>query len=720
LLDSEPIFWPVSVLVAAFRSGELSPVTVAEQAFERIERFDGELNSYLTLTPELALDQAREAERRYKERQLELPPLLGVPVSIKDLFDVRGAPTSLGSVVYRGRIAEEDSEPVARLRRAGAVLIGKTNTAEFGQSATTDNLLGPPCTNPWDPSLTAGGSSGGAAASVGAGLAMVALGSDGGGSIRIPAAFCGLFGFKPTLAEPVDDGSFRAMTDFVCPGPIARSVADARVFLEVLLERSMPPRSPARRRIAWCPAPEARPVDPRVRAATDRALQWLRELGHEVREVPIPIDGWLDAFGPLVLADEWRFRRQLLEHDADGLTSYARRTIEAAKHITDDSVAAAQTMKVEIKKRIAALFEHHDLIVTPTTASPPFSADRRPTKIDGQRVGALWGPFPFTAPFNVSGSPAASVPVGLQDGLPIGLQIVGPHYGENVMLDVCEQLEGVVGFPAREMERRWRLTPPAARPSRGSIGVELRDGVAILRLDRPQKRNALTRGMLTELQDALAKSVRAGASAVVVTGDESTFSSGMDLREIGNGVQDIEIDRHIAQTSASIRALPVPVIAAIEGPCLGAAVEIALACDVRILGAGARVGIPAVKLGILYRPEAIARMLGAVGRETVSRLLLLGERITAEEAVAAGLAARVVPAGNALDASLTLAQGAVGASPEALAATKGVITEALGGIPDLEAWEERRLALLSSETRASALDAARATLHVAGAGEPAS
>jgi Asp-tRNA(Asn)/Glu-tRNA(Gln) amidotransferase A subunit family amidase/enoyl-CoA hydratase/carnithine racemase len=720
LRDREPIFWSLSALVAAFRSGELSPVTVAEQAFERIERFDSELNSYLTLTPDMALDQASDAEKRYREGGAELPPLLGVPVSIKDLFDVRGAATSLGSLVYRGRIADEDSEPVARLRRAGAVFIGKTNTAEFGQSATTDNFLGPPCTNPWDPSLTAGGSSGGAAASVGAGLATVALGSDGGGSIRIPAAFCGLFGVKPTLAEPADDGSFRAMSDFVCPGPIARSVADARVVLEVLLERPMAPQPSVRRRIAWCLAPEGRPVDPRVRVATQRAVEWLRELGHEVREIPLPIDGWLDAFGPLVLADEWRYRRHLLDEDADGLTTYARRTIEAAKQMTDDSVAAARAMKADIQQRIAALFEHYDLIATPTTASPPFSALRRPTEIDGQHVGALWGPFPFTAPFNVSGSPAASLPVGVENGLPVGLQLVGPHHEENVILDVCEQLEDAAGFPAREMEKCWRLTRTPAHPSHGSIGVELRDGVAILRLNRPQKRNALTCRMLTDLQNALAESLRLGASVVVLTGDESAFSSGMDLSEIGNGARDIEVDQQIAQTSASIRALPIPVIAAIEGSCFGAAVELALACDVRIAGAGARLGIPAVKLGILYRPEAIAGMLATLGRETLSRLLLLGERITAEEAVVAGLAARVVPAGNALDASLTLAQGAVGAPPEALAATKGVITEALGEPPDLEAWGERRLALLRSETRANSLAAARATLGIAGAREPAS
>ena len=472
-----------------------------------------------------------------------------------------------------------------------------------------------------------------------------------------------------------------------------------------------------RRRIAWCPAPEGRPVDARVRAATASAVALLAQLGHEVREVPVPIDDWLDAFGPLVLADEWRFRRHLLDGDANGLTTYTRRTIEAAKNVTDESVASARKLTEEIRARIGAMFQHYDLIVTPTTASPPFRADQRPTEIDGHRVGALWGPFPFTAPFNVSGSPAASLPVGVCDGLPIGLQVVGPDHGEALILDVCEQLERVVGFPSDEMRTRWRMPAPKAPHGDGGIGIAVKEGVAVLRLQRPQKRNALTRTMLDELKRRLAQSVTEGAVAVVLTGDESTFSAGMDLGEVGNGTADAEVDSLIAETGASIRTLPIPVIAAIEGPCLGAAADLALACDVRIMGVGARFGIPAVKLGILYRPEGIADMVATVGRETVSRLLLFGERLTAEQAVMAGLAAQVVPAGQALDAALTLAQGAVGSPREALAATKGVITEIVGDGPNLESWQERRLALLRSEQRTHSLDAARTSLGVAIAGE---
>lgn len=370
---------------------------------------------------------------------------------------------------------------------------------------------------------------------------------------------------------------------------------------------------------------------------------------------------------------------------------------------------AARVLKAEIRERIAALFEHYDLIMTPTTASPAFPTDQRPTEIDGEPVGALWGPFPFTTAFNVSGSPAVSLPVGVEDGLPVGLQFVAPDHEEGAMLDVCAELEEAISFPAPEMATRWKLSA-ASRSTGGTVRFEAADGVAVLRIERAHKRNALTREMLAELQQGLSRSVQEGASAVILTGDERTFSAGMDLGEIGRGAEDLEVDHLIAETATAIRRLPLPVIAAIEGPCFGAAADLALACDVRIMGEGARFAIPAVKLGILYRPEGIADMMASVGRQTVCRLLLLVEQMSSDEAVSAGLAARVVQAGHALDAALALAGGTVGVPAEALAATKGVINDIAAQRPDLSSWDERRLQLLSSEERTGTLEAARATL----------
>ena len=454
MADDDYLFWPIARLIDAYRNHEVSPVEVTQSALERITTIDGQLHSYASVTPDIALEQARFAEKLYLSDG-EIPPLLGVPVSIKDLFDVRGAATTLGSNLYGSEPAVVDSEPVALLRVAGAVFTGKTNTAEFGQSATTENLLGPACANPWDPTRTPGGSSGGAAASVGAGLASAALGSDGGGSIRIPAAMCGLFGLKPTFVELPADEAFKAMSSFVCAGPITRTVDDARHLLEVQLRRDLTRgEQNERRRIAWSPAPEGHPVDPGVRLVTAAAVAVLADMGHEVHEVALPLDGWMTAFGAPVLYDEWRYRRHLLK-SANNLTFYARRAIEGGERITEADLATARLMHEEIRRRVAGMFSDYDFIITPTMACLPFPLGQRPSVIDGVKVDSLWGPFPFAAPFNVSGSPAASVPVGLSGGLPVGLQIVARYHGEGELLDFCEELEAALPSTVDTMKSRW-------------------------------------------------------------------------------------------------------------------------------------------------------------------------------------------------------------------------------------------------------------------------
>ena len=456
MLD-DVIFWPIERLLESFRRREVSPVELTTLILDRINYFNKDLNSYLTITPELALEQALYAQNRYLIDGDALPPLLGVPTSIKDLFDVRGVVTSLGSRVFGKSEAEADSLPVALLREAGSVFLGKSNTAEFGQSATTDNLLGPECRNPWDPTKTSGGSSGGAAASVGAGLASFALGSDGGGSIRIPAAMCGLFGIKPTFARAPESETFHGMTAFVGSGPITRTVADGRLVLSVLLKRELRrgPRG-VRHRIAWCGAPEGHPVAPGVRQRSERVIQSLIDAGHVIEEVTLPLQGWSDAFGPLVLKDEGRYRQHLLEYDGDQLTFYARKAIEASRRITDADVASAMSIRREVQRRVAEMFRTYDFIVTPTLATTAFPVVERPETIDGVPVDTLWGPFPFTAPFNVSGSPAATVPVGLVDEMPIGLQVVGPHNDEASVLDFCEDIEDMVAFRFEELKNRWQ------------------------------------------------------------------------------------------------------------------------------------------------------------------------------------------------------------------------------------------------------------------------
>jgi aspartyl-tRNA(Asn)/glutamyl-tRNA(Gln) amidotransferase subunit A len=339
------------------------------------------------------------------------------------------------------------------------VFVGKTNTGEFGQSATTDILMGPDTGNPWDPSRTPGGSSGGAAASVAAGLATVAVGSDGGGSIRIPAAFTGIVGLKPSPDVVRDEKGFRAMTDFVSAGPMASTVADARTLFGILADVAV------RRhqvdfglRIGYCPRPEGRPVDAGVAAALERAAVALEELGHRVTTTELPVTGWNEVFGPLVLEDEHRERGHLLQHSADKLTRYERSSLRAALALDPAEVQRAHALLPEYRRRVDALFDTFDVLLTPVTAVPAFPLGERPSHIAGEEVDQLWGAFPFAVPFNVAGVAAASVPCGLADGLPVGAQLVSRAGTETFLLDVCEDLEEALAFDRTALLERWTTT----------------------------------------------------------------------------------------------------------------------------------------------------------------------------------------------------------------------------------------------------------------------
>ncbi len=452
-----PLFWSASKLIGAYQSGELSPTEVAEEVINRIELFNSQLNAYITPLNDLARKQAQIAEQAYKSGDAAL--LSGVPISIKDTFAVAGTRTTYGSYFYRDNIAASDSGLIARLRASGGVFPGKTNTAEFGQSATTDNRLGPDTGNPWDPSRTPGGSSGGAAASVAAGLATIGLGADGGGSIRIPAAFTGLFGFKPTHGLCADENGARAMTEFVCPGPLARSVDDARRFMEVIGAKTLNRRTvPSGLKIAWCSNLENRPVSPAVAEVVQDAAGKLAELGHEVIAAEPPIGDWKSIFGPLVQAVEYEERADLLTRGAEHLTDYERETLEAAQSLSADNVNKARDDLQMTRSRMDGFFDEFDAIVLPTTATTAFKLGQRPLTVDGRPVSEMWGAFPFTPQFNVAGTPGASLPCGLVDGLPVGIQIIAKRDADHFLLDLCADMEEALAFDASLMQQVWSMT----------------------------------------------------------------------------------------------------------------------------------------------------------------------------------------------------------------------------------------------------------------------
>ncbi|MGI9270353.1 MAG: amidase [Woeseiaceae bacterium] len=451
--SENPLYWPLADLVAAYERRDVSPVEVLELALTRIDAINPELNAFLGRTDDLARKQARQAEAAYKSG--DAGPFCGVPVSIKDTFQIEGHVTTFGSQIYQSTVSDADSGVVRRLRSAGAVFTGRTNTAEFGQSATTENLFFPDVCNPWDTARTTGGSSGGAAASVLAGLSSIALGADGGGSVRIPAAFAGLVGLKPSYGLCKNEGGLAAMSDFICPGPLSWCVADARRMLSVLADTSYSRAKPeSGLRVAWCSHPEGRPTDPGVDSVLRAAVDQLMSLGHRIEEYDIPVQGWDEVFGPLVLDEERRQRGHLLE-SADMLTDYERKSLRAAQDLTQDDVDLAHRKQSEYRQKIHDIFNEYDFVITPTTAVAPFVIGDAPREINGNRVSRTWGAFPFTPAFNVSGNPAVTIPCGFTDGLPVGLQLVGPMHGDAKLLDLAEDMEALLRYDRQAIAKKW-------------------------------------------------------------------------------------------------------------------------------------------------------------------------------------------------------------------------------------------------------------------------
>lgn len=435
---SDLAFTPALELAALIRRKEVSPVELVDLFLDRIERLNPQLNAYLTV----AGDQAREAAKAAEAAPAGDRPLHGVPVSIKDLHFTQGIRTTNGSAAYADFVPDHDHVVVERLKAAGAIILGKTNTSEFGQSSTTENRLGDDCRNPWDTSRTTAGSSGGAGASVAAGLGPLAVGSDGGGSVRNPAAFCGVFGIKATFGRVPNYGALGGMPIFSHTGPLTRTVRDAALMLNVMAgpDRRDPLaiREPApdvlaalnqpgrRGKVAFSPNLGGAPIHPEVRKAFEGAVQVFSDLGYLVEEAGPPVPEPARIFGPIVCVDEYSAIGHLLDEQADLLMPYVKSTLEVGRDLPAYKYARALRHLDHFRAGVAEFFEGYDLLLTPMNAVPAFPVGQRPAEIDGQPVDKLWGAFPFSMPFNLTGQPAASVPCGFSsDGLPIGLHIVG-------------------------------------------------------------------------------------------------------------------------------------------------------------------------------------------------------------------------------------------------------------------------------------------------------
>jgi aspartyl-tRNA(Asn)/glutamyl-tRNA(Gln) amidotransferase subunit A len=466
-LIHEDLAWRSALEIAALvRDKQLSPVELTAALLARIEELNPRLNAYCLVAADLARVMAREAEIAVMKRE-PLGPLHGVPVSLKDVLYTRGLRTTGGSRLFADLIPEEDAVPVGRLRAAGAVILGKTNTSEFGHKALTDNPLFGPTRNPWDPERTPGGSSGGAAAAVAAGLGPIGLGTDGGGSVRIPAALCGLVGFKPSYGRIPQGVRFPGWDHVGHVGTLTRTVRDAALALDVVAggddrDRISLPREPGAYleaceedvrglHVAWTPDLGYAAVDDKVlEVCGNAAAAFEEELGCHVEVVNPGWENPEDAFATIVAAQfysAWSDALPAREADLDPtLVRFVRRggAVTAREYLTAMS-------RVHVYWHEVRLFlERFDLLLTPTTAVPAFPLGAGvPRDIAGHAVSVL-GWMPFAYPFNLTGQPAISVPAGFtEEGLPVGLQIVGRRHADRTVLAAAAAFEAACPWSDR-------------------------------------------------------------------------------------------------------------------------------------------------------------------------------------------------------------------------------------------------------------------------------
>ena len=442
--------WKVREMIA---SKEVSPTEVVDTFLGRIESLDPKLNSYLTVTADLARETAKAAEDAVN-RGDDLGPLHGVPISIKDLEFSAGIRSTMGCYVFRDHVPDTDSVVVDRVRKAGAIILGKTNTPEFGQSGTTENLLGDACRNPWNTERSSGGSSGGAGAALIAGLCSLATGSDGGGSIRIPASFCGVYGIKPTQNRVPRYGSVgRGLPPanlFSQSGPMSRTVKDSALLLQVLSGHD--PRDPMSSKdevpdfvsglgggvsglkIGWTSDYGYSPVDPDVLRISQAAARNFEAMGASVEEVDVGLQNPFRAFFTVFSTSAYSGYGHLLNHNAADLTTYGRYSLEQGKATSGAQFAQALHVVQMVKRRFEELLDEYDLLMSPTMPTVAFPVGQPPKEVDGKGLPPHLGYIPFTFPINMSGQTAASIPCGFSDGMPVGLHVIGKAGDEATVL----------------------------------------------------------------------------------------------------------------------------------------------------------------------------------------------------------------------------------------------------------------------------------------------
>jgi Asp-tRNA(Asn)/Glu-tRNA(Gln) amidotransferase A subunit family amidase len=452
------------------RSGRISATDLVDAALTRVHGRQEDLNAFTVVRDDAARVEAHAADDRVRAGGA-LPPLLGVPASVKDHIWMAGEPATNGSLALRDFVPDVDCVAVSRLRAAGAVVVGKTNNPEFCYRGYTDNLLYGLTRNPWDPTRTPGGSSGGAGAAVAAGLTPLALGTDGGGSIRIPAAFCGVVGHKPTFGLVPKEPGFKGWKSLSVHGPITRTVRDATLVLSVLsgastaddttapvpvdglLSAAEPPTDLRGLRVAYSADLGLFPVDRDVRTVFAEAVRVFAELGCELVETAPGTGHPAELWNILALAEGYASEGPLLAEWRDRMSPGTAELIEAGRDMPAWRYIDALHEKAAYTRIWAEFFERFDLLLTPTMQLTAFPVGRQtPESIEGVPVDPFFDDWCTSClPANLTGMPATSVPAGFGDnGLPVGLQIMGPRWADAVTLRAAAAFEHVV--PADRFE----------------------------------------------------------------------------------------------------------------------------------------------------------------------------------------------------------------------------------------------------------------------------
>jgi aspartyl-tRNA(Asn)/glutamyl-tRNA(Gln) amidotransferase subunit A len=447
LLATGPSLQQVSELI---RKKSASPVELTEACLKRIEKLNPALNAYITVMGEQALAQARELEAERQSGKWR-GPLHGIPIGLKDLIDTAGVRTTAASAIFADRIPAEDAEVVRRLRAAGAVLIGKLNMHEFAYGATSVPSHYGPVHNPWKLDRIAGGSSGGSGAAVAAELCYGALGSDTGGSIRQPSAYCGIVGLKPTYGRVSTRGVIPLSWSLDHIGPMCRSVADAALLLAAIagydplettsVDAPVPDYAHALHakvsglRLGVPRAVFFDQLDPEIAAATNKALEVLGKLTSGVRDVQLPAFENL----PVLAAEAYAYHLPYLSKTPELYQPFTRARLEGGAKITAAAYIQGRRELAHLRRAVQETFTTVDLLITPTTPAPPATIES--AKLDTPPAGVT-SSLRNTSPFDIYGLPTISIPCGFTNsGLPIGIQISGPHLGESQVLALAHAFE---------------------------------------------------------------------------------------------------------------------------------------------------------------------------------------------------------------------------------------------------------------------------------------